>query len=142
MCNSGHSGRCWCRCAARQHDTTYGTSSFYRGNVTTQTVPGKIVTRSFDIAGNVKTASDGNLNVSAATGAATNYAAPSTVTPNGNSNLGSTYTFGGSLELTGVTMPNGATWNQGYSGVGMPSSTTSPHGAVTNYTYNFNSTAS
>jgi YD repeat-containing protein len=125
----------------RQHDASYNTGYLYRGNVTTQTVAGKTVTRAFDIAGNIVSASDGNLNVSAATGAATNYSAPSTVTPNSSSNLGSSYTFDGSMQLTGVTMPNGATWSQGYSN-GMPSTTTSPHGAVTTYAYDFNSTAS
>ena len=47
----------------------------------------------------------------------------------------------GALDLTGVTMPNGASYSAVYSG-GFPNSTTSPHGATTNYTYNFNATAS
>jgi hypothetical protein len=114
----------------------------YRGNVTTQTTPVKTVTRAFDITGNIKWATDGNLNVSAATGSATNYAAPSSITSNNNSNSTSNYTFNSSLDLTGVTMPNGATWGQNYYAYGMPLSTTSPTQAVTNYTYNFNSTAS
>jgi hypothetical protein len=125
----------------RQHDTAYGASFPYRGNLTTQTSAVNTVTRTYDITGNVKTASDGNLQVSAATGSGNNYAAPTGITPNGNSNLGSTYTFDGALELTGATMPNGASFSASYGG-GFPSTQTSVYGAVTNYAYNFNASAS
>jgi YD repeat-containing protein len=101
--------------------------------VTTQSSGGKTVTRLYDMAGNIRSASDGNLNVGAATGSATNYAAPSAITPNGNSNLASTYTFNGSLELTGVTMPNGSTSSASYTDTGSPNTRTSPYGATTTY---------
>src|SRR3954463_16365344 len=104
--------------APREHDGTYNNSFFFRGNLTTQSVPRKTVTRGYDIAGNVRSASDGNLNVSAATGSATNYGVPTAITPNGNVNLGATYTYNGSLELTGVTMPNVATSSTSYTGGG------------------------
>ena len=62
-----------------------------------------------------KTASDGNLNVSSSTVAANNYDAPSVITPNRNGSLSNTYAFDGSLELTGVTMPSGATCSSVFS---------------------------
>ena len=125
--------------APRQHDTAYGTGFVYRGNMTSQTGGGKTVTRTYDIAGNIKTASDGNLGVSAATGSATNYSTPSSITPNGSSGLTSSYTFNGALDLTGATMPNGATIGISYASQSQPSTVTSATGAVTNYTYSFSS---
>ena len=35
----------------REHDATYNTSLVYRGNATTQSLPDKTITRTFDIAG-------------------------------------------------------------------------------------------
>jgi hypothetical protein len=126
----------------REHDANYTTGFRYRGNVTTQwsVSSSRAVTRTYDIGGNVLTASDGNLQVSASTGSATNYAAPSAVTPNTNSSYTTSYSYNGALETTSASGPAGSV-SMTYDVVGQPSTATSVYGAVTNYTYNYNSTA-
>ena len=73
--------------------------------------------------------------VSVASSTATNYAAPDALTPNGNSNLSTSYTYNVFLGVTSVTGPNQANSTIAYDTYGRPSSSTSPHGAVTTYAY-------
>jgi RHS repeat-associated protein len=126
----------------RQHDSTYTAATIYRGNITSQTTPTGTVTHAYDIVGNTTTVQSGTGTVQLSATSATNYYAPSTVTPNSNSNLSSSFQFNGAMELTSAAMPNGATSSATYDGLGQPLITTSVYGAVTTYTYNYNGTAS
>jgi YD repeat-containing protein len=96
----------------RGHDPT---PLWYRGNVTTSVTLGAIKWIAYDT-----------------TGAAID--APNALTPNGNSNLSTSYTYNIFLGLTSVTEPNQAHSTIAYDSYGRPSSSTSPHGAVTTYT--------
>ena len=73
---------------------------------------------------------------------ATNYYVPSTVTPNGNNSLQSSFQFNGAMELTSANMPNGAQSSATYDGAGQIQTSTSVYGATTTYTYNYNTSAS
>ncbi len=125
-----------------EHDSNYGTSFAYRGNVTQTVTPGAVRNVSYDIGGAVVTANDNNGHSVAVTlSSATNYTAPSALAPNSNSNLGSSYTYSGFLGITSATDPNASTATVAYDTAARPSQTTSPDGAVTYYSYTTNTAA-
>src|SRR5207248_1452267 len=89
-----------------------------------------------NIAGNVVSATDGlGHTVSATLSLATNYVAPDVVTPNSNTNLNHSMTYYPSLALNSLTSPNSSVASASYDAWNRFTSTTSIHGAVTNYTY-------
>jgi YD repeat-containing protein len=65
-----------------------------------------------------------------------NDSAPSLITPNNQSNLSQSYTYNSFLGVTSATGPNSSTVTTAFDSYTRPTSTTSPHGAVTDYTYN------
>jgi hypothetical protein len=82
----------------RQHDGNYNSSVFYRGTSPARPRP-RARSRGYDITGNTTTVQSGTGAVQLSTTSTTNYYAPSTVTPNNNSNLGSSFQFNGAMEL-------------------------------------------
>ena len=116
------------------HDSNYGTSNTTRGMVIQSTTPSGVTTIAYDIGGNVTTTTKNGVPTTVTTTSSTNYAAPSQITT--NSSLSSTMNWNTTLNLTSATGPNGDTFSVGYAGGSpRPTSTTSPYGAVTNYTY-------
>jgi YD repeat-containing protein len=116
------------------HDSTYGTSFVFRGNATTVdtlTTGGSV---GYDIGGNVTTSTTNGVTTSTntSTNSATNYAAPSLLTTN---SLSTSLTWSGFLGLTSSKGPNGDVASVIYDGAARPSSSTSPTGAVTTYSY-------
>jgi len=76
-------------------------------------------------------ASDGT-SYNASSDAATNYAAPQTITAQSYS---TSVAYNSWLGVTQTTGQNGEQLQMAYNGWGLPTSGTSPYGAVTNYTY-------
>jgi len=125
---------------ATMHDSNYGTSFLYRGNValTTGLTSGDTMAFAYDAAGVVVQTTDAlNHTVTVSTDSTTNYSLPTVVTPNGNSGLQTSMTYASSFAVTSVTGPNGATGTTTYDSYGRPSQTTIPDGAVTTYTYTY-----
>ncbi|MCZ2149713.1 MAG: hypothetical protein LC126_18290, partial [Bryobacterales bacterium] len=121
----------------RQHDTAnYGTAFTVRGNPSVITSPQGITGFSRDYTGTVIQTSDyfGHY-VNYANAYSTNYAAPGTITPNGNGSLATSLGYSAFLGLQSVNGPNGASSAVTYDAYARPQSTYSPHGAVTNWTY-------
>ncbi|MBI5280355.1 MAG: RHS repeat-associated core domain-containing protein [Candidatus Solibacter usitatus] len=119
------------------HDGGYGLSYLARGNPTwvkSLGKPGSCL--SYDIAGNVVKAQDllGHR-VDFTLGAASNWSLPSAVTPNGETNLASSYQWNSFFGLAQNVNPNNSTAAFTYDTMARPATTTSPHGAVTNYSY-------
>ena len=98
----------------------------------------RTVSTAYDITGNVTNSSLGDGSTVSYTTDSTSgrYMAPAAVTPNGNSNVSSSFTWATFLGLSQETAPNGATLTIGYDSAARPSQTTSPDGATTHYTYN------
>jgi RHS repeat-associated protein len=120
------------------HDPTYSTTFTYRGNVTQILSPGSTRNVSYDIGGNAVSSNDGNGHTLATTfSTATQYSAPDALTPNSNSNLATSLTYTSFLGVSSVTAP-GSSASITYDAYGRPSTSTSPYGAVTTYTYNAN----
>ena len=118
--------------APGEWDTSYANIA-YRGNVTSSTTPGNSSTYTYDQTGTVTTATQNGIAVAVTTNSSTNYAAPSAITA---STLNTTLSYNTFLGLTNQTAPNNATASITYDGEARPTSSTSPFGAVTNYTYN------
>jgi YD repeat-containing protein len=116
-----------------EHDSAYTTSVVYRGNPTTITTPTSTVTQAYDIGGNVTGTTNNGVTSSVSTTSATNYAEPSSVTTNA---LSTSMTWSGALAVTGVTDPNNDQATMAYDAISRPTTTTSPYGATTTYTYN------
>ena len=114
------------------HDSNYGTSFIYRGNVSQNVSPSGTRTLYYDIGGNVTTTTNNGVTTSVTTNSSTNWAAPSQLTTN---SLSSSMNWTGFLGLSSATGPNGDTASLSYGGSERPASSTSPTGAVTNYTY-------
>lgn len=114
------------------HDSTYGTSFVYRCNPTTVTTLTNTVTAAYDIGGNTTYSSNNGVTTSSTINSSTNYAAPSQLTTN---SLSTSLSYSSFLGITQATGPNAATASIVYDGGARPSTTTSPSGAVTNYTY-------
>lgn len=112
------------------------TTSMYRGNVTTSVANGVTTRLSYDITGTVKSAWDyygHTIDITPDSGK--NYAVPAVITPNSNSNLAESFTWSQFLGLTSETGPNSSMGAIAYDLFARPSSSTSPHGAVTTYSY-------
>ncbi|MGC9969496.1 MAG: hypothetical protein ABSE56_02780 [Bryobacteraceae bacterium] len=123
----------------REHDPAYNTSFTVRGNVSYSASLGVFKSMAYDIAGLAVTTYDAyGRTVSATYSPNTNYAAPDALTPNGESNLSTSYTYSSFLGLTSVTGPNQANSTIAYDTYGRPSSSVSPHGAYTTYAYTYN----
>ncbi|MFN8575172.1 MAG: hypothetical protein U0132_24170, partial [Gemmatimonadaceae bacterium] len=123
--------------APRQHDAAvYNVLSYtVRGNASRITNSAGIRQTGFDTGGNV-TVMTMNGQTQAITSASTyNFAAPTNITPNGQSSLAATMTYSDFLGLGSVTGPNGAAMTLNYDAQGRPLQTVSPHGAQTNYSY-------
>lgn len=103
-----------------------------RGNRTTSVSFGNTTRLSYDYTGTVVAASDNTSSVSIQTAAAQQYSVPTTITANGYS---TNLSWNGFIQLNSQTGVNGdvtsAMWDVG----DRPTSTTSPYGATTTYTY-------
>jgi hypothetical protein len=117
----------------REHDTAnYGTAFNYRGNASQTVSMGKTVNRGFDITGTVTSSNDGQGHTASAS-MTSNNAVPSQITSNG---LSSSFQYNSFLGVTGATGANTETAAFGYDpATSRPSTTTSPHGATTNFVY-------
>ncbi|MEZ5403816.1 MAG: RHS repeat-associated core domain-containing protein [Bryobacteraceae bacterium] len=124
------------------HDPAYTASNLTRGNITeTATLGGgNPVATSYDILGNVVGRSQTGAtpySIAISTQPSTNYAVPTAITPNSNSNLTTSTEWSTSLQVEKVTAPNNAITDPVYdSATRRLVSTTSPHGAITGYSYN------
>jgi len=115
-----------------EHDNTNYPDTFtYRGDVSGSTTPTTTATNYYDLTGTV-TGTRVN-NVSSTVTSANNYAAPGQITTN---TLTSSMSWSTALGLSSATGPNGDSGSIGYDANGRPSTTTSPYGAGTTYTYN------
>ena len=119
----------------RYHDAAYTTNFMVRGNLTTSYQPGTTKNLRYDITGTVRNAWDEKGQVEVTTAAASGFAAPTRITPNGNLNLATNGTYNSFLAPTSVTGPNGAVTGFSYDALARPSGVSSPHGATTVYTY-------
>jgi RHS repeat-associated protein len=108
-----------------------------RGNVTSRTTPGLSTQLTYQASGDVATVTNNGLEVQVTPDTTKNYAVPAAATPNEETNLATSMTYSGFLGVTSVTGPNGASSGTAYDSYGRPSSSTSPHGAVTTYTYTY-----
>jgi len=127
-CSSALAGQGW-----HEHDdTNYGPSFIYRGNPTSIATPAGSKCLSYDAAGNTIGKTQDGVTTTVTMGA---YGAvPSAIT---TGSLTSTMNWNSFLGLTSAAGPNGDSAGIGYDpNTGRPQSTTSPYGAVTNFTYN------
>ncbi|HZU29040.1 MAG TPA: RHS repeat-associated core domain-containing protein [Bryobacteraceae bacterium] len=115
-------------------DASYGTGVAYRGNVTTQAVPGQTTNFTYDITGTVVSRNDNNGHT-VAVAPSMNNAVPGVVTPNSNSALATSYSYSSFLGTTQITGPNSSTASTTYDSYARPQTTTSTDGAQTTYTY-------
>jgi len=107
-----------------------------RGLPTLISLPGRTLSMAYDITGMPKREFDAlGRFVETTNSQATDYTRPSAISPNGDTSLQSSMTWSTALRLMQETGPNGETKNVVYDSNARPTSTTSPHGAVTNYTY-------
>jgi len=120
-----------------EHDSFYNNTNFqYRGNVfTSQRAGGPVVTTYYDVGGNPTSNTDGTTTTSISTTSTTNYAAPSTITPNSNANLQTSASYTSWLSMSSVTGPDSATASTVYDIYGRPHTSTSIYGAGTTYSY-------
>jgi len=128
----------------RQHDASgYPTSMVYRGNVTQRVSFGKTQNTYYDQTGTVYSSNDNQGHSIAVTSdASKNYAVPSVITPNSNSNLATSLTYSSFLGVTSATQPNAAVAQTWYAGNGRVAQTQSVYGAMTTYSYVDGTTAS
>lgn len=130
---SGYTSNLYNLTGLREHDdANYGTGFTYRGNVTVATVPQGATCFSHQITGDLHDSTGLGGATSATPSANTNYAAPSVITVN---SLSTTLTYSGFLGVTSATGQNSDSATTTYDAAGRPQTSTSPHGAVTNYTY-------
>ncbi|QOY90035.1 RHS repeat domain-containing protein [Paludibaculum fermentans] len=126
------------------HDSAFGTSKTDRGLPTWVSQLGKPnVCVSYNIAGNVIKSREPSTSkeVAVTLNETTKYTVPSMTTPNGNSNLATSYQWNQMLGLTQTTGANGATSSFTYDSIQRPATTTNAHGGVSTYSYWTNSTA-
>ncbi|MBI4892181.1 MAG: hypothetical protein HY821_16255, partial [Acidobacteria bacterium] len=119
------------------HAAGYGPANYTRGMVTRSKALGKPMgTVVYDIGGNVvQAAAQGGATEQFTVTSASQWTAPSSMVPNGENNLGSSFQFDSVLRLSSAAGPNGASSTYQYDAVSRPSSTTSALGAVTTYSY-------
>ncbi|MCX6622804.1 MAG: hypothetical protein NTY38_17410, partial [Acidobacteria bacterium] len=121
----------------REHATSeYGQYYSCRGNLTSATTLGGTRTITYDITGRPTSASGAGMPSMQMTAAAgTNDAAPGAITPNGVSNMASSYSWTGFLGLSTYSAPNQYGGSISYDGTGRPQSSVSPTGATATYVY-------
>ena len=118
------------------HDSSYGTSFFYRGNLTGSTGLKGSKCYAYEITGMPYATTDAaGQTVSIAVSADTNYSLPGVLTPNGNDNLATSIAYNAAFAVTGVSGANGASTQTTYDNYGRPATSTSADGAVTSYSY-------
>jgi len=107
------------------------------GRVTASTGPGTIRNMTYYKAGNLSSVNDGYGHSTDITPSeSANYARPAAVTANNNSAFAENYTWNTAfLGLTQETGPNGTSASVSYDSYARVQQTTSPDGAVTNFTY-------
>lgn len=113
----------------RQHDLMgHGAGFRWRGNPTVRTVSGVTTCLSYDSTGSLYEAVDslGSL-VAYDITTATNYAAPSRVSPNAETALSTSATYTTFLGIASVTAPNSANTWATYDALGRPQEVKSPH---------------
>jgi RHS repeat-associated protein len=116
------------------HDNVNYSAAFtYRGNVTSSTTPTTTTITAYDTFGTGSVTSTTVNGVTSTVGITTDYAAPGAITTN---QLLSTMNWTSFLGLSSATGPNGDTGSITYDANARPTTTTSPYGAVTTYTYN------
>ncbi|MGE5648368.1 MAG: RHS repeat-associated core domain-containing protein [Acidobacteriota bacterium] len=116
------------------HDPASDTSFRYRGNITKSVTPGATRNMTYDIGGNVVNADDGYGHVLVKTFSnATAYTVPDKISPN-NDNFATALTYSAFLNVASVAAP-GSTSSVEYDNYARPKQSTSPYGAITNYTY-------
>ncbi|MFN7921463.1 MAG: RHS repeat-associated core domain-containing protein [Bryobacteraceae bacterium] len=132
--NTFDSGTLTNRTGLREHDdANYGTAFTTRGNLTAQSKGGSTASLSYDITGELATATQGQATVTVTP--SMNNTVPGTIVPNGNTLLQETLTYNNFLGLTQDSAPNGATASASFDAYARPQSTTSPSGQVTTYAY-------
>ncbi|HUS08289.1 MAG TPA: RHS repeat-associated core domain-containing protein [Bryobacteraceae bacterium] len=104
----------------------------HRAMLFTSATPGSTSYTQYDVAGNLTTGTGDGLTVSVTASAANAYAAPSAIT---NGGFTSSATWDALLNLTSQTGANGEVASIVYDSASRPTSTQSPYGATTNYTY-------
>ena len=121
------------------HDANYSTSFTYRGNPTSVSTPSASMCYAYQTTGVTYQAQNaaGTL-IATAPSSSTSYSLPGVVTPNGNGNLATSFSYADSWAVTSVTAPNGANATTTYDSLGRPSQTTIADGAATNYSYTYN----
>jgi len=118
-----------------QHDSSIGTSYTQRGNVTNAWTPSGSMQKGYDIQGNVVKTLD-NLGHTNTINVDQFGNMPASVTPNGNNNLSTSFSFNSFLAPTSVAVPsNGTSANATYDTYGRMKTSSSPDGAVTTYYY-------
>jgi YD repeat-containing protein len=118
------------------HDGAWGPQTGCRGNalsVTAYVGGPRTRTYLYNIGGQVTSSNNGVTTVTVEQNAS--YSAPARITPNANENLAASMTWTSFLGLVSQTGPNNSTAAFTYDALARPSSATSPHGAVTSYTY-------
>jgi YD repeat-containing protein len=114
----------------------YPASFLYRGNVSAATTPTTNSTLNYDMGGDATTATVNGVSTTITPSTSNNYAVPSQLTTNSLQSTSSWQPFLGLSSATGYNTDNESIT---YDANARPSSVTSPYGAVTNYTYNGNS---
>jgi RHS repeat-associated protein len=120
------------------HDSAYSMYNGLRGNCTTTIQPGSTRHVSYDIGGMPVSADDGqghSVTINPASG--TNFAAPGTILPNGNSTYTSTYTYTPALQPFQATDPNNKTSTNTYDSYGRLLTSTTVTNMQTTYTYDY-----
>jgi len=123
----------------REHDSSYGRGFYYRGNVTSRSTPDSWTCVDPDITGSpVNTSDDYGYWLYNTQSTTTNYAAPTAITPNTNTNLQVSATYTPWLVPASITQPNSATASTSYDQFGRPQISTSVYGAQTSYAFSQN----
>ena len=117
----------------REWDTSFTSSVTKRGNVVCSTVPAGTTTMNYDISGNAVSTVANGVTTQVSTTSGTNYAAPSQLSVG---SLSTGLSWSSFLGLTNDTGPNGDSSSTYYDQYARQTSTTSPFGATTTYTYN------
>ena len=115
----------------QEWDSTYANQTI-RGNVYVATTPSGSSTYSYDTTGNVVRAVVNGVTTTVTTDSTTNFAAPTQLT---TGSLNNSLTWTSFLGLGSATGANGDSVSTSYDTFARPTSTTSPFGAVTTYTY-------
>ncbi|MCI0718594.1 MAG: hypothetical protein L0338_06410, partial [Acidobacteria bacterium] len=125
------------RTGLREHDSAnYSTTFTYRGNLNVSTRFGSTRNTWYDITGAVVSSNDGQGHtVSYTPDASKNYAVPSLLTPNTESNLATSFSYTAALAVSSTTGPNNSNAQMTYDSYGRLQQSQSPHGGSTTYAY-------